>query len=101
MRHWTRSTLLRYNISDFFSSLLGVFASVAGIPAPIPPGQRNDFHAGFEQAIGKHFVIDADYMWKYTHNAYDFSVLFNTPITFPIAWKNSKIYGPSVRVSIP
>ncbi|MCU1342478.1 MAG: Oar protein [Candidatus Acidoferrum typicum] len=80
---------------------LGVFASVAGTPAPIPPGQRNDFHAGFEQAIGKHFVIDADYMWKYTHNAYDFSVLFNTPITFPIAWKNSKIYGPSVRVSIP
>ncbi len=46
-------------------------------------------------------MIDADYMWKYTHNAYDFSVLFNTPITFPIAWKNSKIYGPSVRVSIP
>jgi len=80
---------------------LGVFASVAGNPGPVPPGQRNDFHAGFEQAFGKHLVIDADYMWKYTHNAYDFSVLFNTPITFPIAWKNSKINGPSVRVSVP
>jgi Carboxypeptidase regulatory-like domain/TonB-dependent Receptor Plug Domain len=80
---------------------LGVFASVAGTPGPIPPGQRNDFHAGFEQAIGKHLVIDADYMWKYTHNGYDFSVLFNTPITFPIAWTNSKINGPSVRVSVP
>jgi hypothetical protein len=80
---------------------LGVFASVAGTPGPIPPGQRNDFHAGFEQAIGKHLVIAADYMWKYTHNAYDFSVLFNTPITYPISWKNSKIYGPSVRVSVP
>jgi hypothetical protein len=80
---------------------LGVFASVAGTPGPIPPGQRNDFHAGFEQAIGKHLVIAADYMWKYTHNGYDFSVLFNTPITYPIAWTNSKIYGPSVRVSVP
>ena len=79
----------------------GVFASVLGTPAPIPPGQRNDFHAGFEQAFGKHLVIDADYMWKYTHNAYDFSVLFNSPITFPIAWQRSKIYGPSVRVSFP
>jgi hypothetical protein len=54
-----------------------------------------------EQAFGKHLVIDADYMWKYTHNAYDFSVLFNTPITYPIAWQRSKIYGPSVRVSFP
>ena len=80
---------------------LGVFASVLGAPGPVPPGQRNDFHAGFEQVFGKHLVIDADYMWKYTHNAYDFSVLFNTPITYPIAWDRSKIYGPSIRVSFP
>jgi hypothetical protein len=26
-------------------------------------------------------------------NAYDFDVLFNTPITFPIAWPNSKLDG--------
>jgi Carboxypeptidase regulatory-like domain/TonB-dependent Receptor Plug Domain len=77
----------------------GVFASVLGTPAPIPPGQRNEFHAGFEQAFGKHLVIDADYLWKYTHNSYDFSVLFNSPITFPIAWQRSKISGPSVRVN--
>ena len=30
---------------------------------------------------------------KYTHNAYDFSTLLNTTITFPIAWHNSKIDG--------
>jgi Carboxypeptidase regulatory-like domain/TonB-dependent Receptor Plug Domain len=79
----------------------GVFASVLGTPGPIPPGQRNDFHAGFEQAFGKYLVIDADYMWKYTHNAYDFGVLFGTPITFPIAWQRSKIHGASFRVSFP
>jgi hypothetical protein len=45
--------------------------------------------------------VDADYLWKYTHNAYDFSAFGNTPIFFPIAWKNSKIDGPSVRVSLP
>ena len=43
--------------------------------------------------------MDADYFWKYTHNAYDFSVLFNTPITFPVAWHNSKLDGVSARVS--
>jgi hypothetical protein len=67
----------------------------------IPAGQRNEFHAGFQQAFGKFLVIDADYLWKYTHNAYDFSDLLNTPIFFPIAWHNSKISGPSARISVP
>ncbi len=57
------------------------------------PGYRNEFHAGFQQALGRHFVVNADYIWKYTHNAFDFSVLGNTPITFPIDWHNSKIPG--------
>jgi hypothetical protein len=71
------------------------------LQSPIRSGQRNQFNAGFQQAIGKYAVIDADYLWKYTHNAYDFSTFGNTPIFFPIAWKNSKIDGPSVRVSMP
>jgi hypothetical protein len=71
------------------------------ILAPIRSGQRNQFNAGFQQAFGKHLVVDADYLWKYTHNAYDFSAFANTPIFFPIAWKSSKIDGPSVRVSLP
>ncbi len=68
--------------------------------APIRSGQRNQFNAGFQQAFGKYLVVDADYLWKYTHNAYDFSAFANTPIFFPIAWHNSKIDGPSVRVSL-
>jgi hypothetical protein len=76
-----------------------IFGQASAVP--IPPGYRNDFHAGFQQAFGKYLVIDADYMWKYTHNAYDFSALLDTPIFFPIAWHNSKISGPSGRVSMP
>jgi hypothetical protein len=71
------------------------------LQAPIRSGQRNQFNAGFQQAFGKFAVVDADYLWKYTHNAYDFSTFGNTPIFFPIAWKNSKIDGPSVRISMP
>ena len=73
----------------------------ASLQQPIKSGQRNQFNAGFQQAFGKYVVVDADYLWKYTHNAYDFSAFGNTPIFFPIAWKNSKIDGPSVRVSMP
>jgi hypothetical protein len=73
-----------------------VFGSVSN---PIRPGNRNDFDTGLQQGIGKWLIIDADYFWKFTHNAYDFDVLFNTPITFPISWNNSKVDGVSGRVS--
>jgi hypothetical protein len=79
----------------------GVFSSVLGQPGQIRSGQRNEFHAGFQQAFGRHLVVDGDYLWKYTHNAFDFGVLFNTPITFPISWHNSKITGFSIRASVP
>jgi len=85
-----------------------VVASVTGNPlldalfggssGPIRAGQRNEFHAGLQQAFGRYLVVDGDYLWKYTHNAYDFSDLLNTPIFFPIGWHNSKISG-STRAS--
>ena len=72
-----------------------------GVSTTLEPGFRNEFHAGLQQSIGKHFVLSGDYIWKYTHNAFDFSVLGNTPITFPIDWHNSKIPGIAGRVDIP
>lgn len=65
----------------------------------ISPGRRNEYNTGFQQSIGKWIAIDADYFWKYTTNAYDFSVLQNTTITFPIAWNQSKLDGFTTRVS--
>jgi hypothetical protein len=69
--------------------------------APIRPGFRNQFNAGLQQAFGRFLVVDADLFWKYTHNGYDFSIFGSTPITFPIAWHNSKLNGVSVRASLP
>jgi Carboxypeptidase regulatory-like domain/TonB-dependent Receptor Plug Domain len=68
---------------------------------PLAPGFRNEFHAGLQQAFGKYLVVDGEYIWKYTHSAYDFSVLGATPITFPIEWHNSKIPGYAIRASMP
>ena len=53
-----------------------------------------------QQAFGKHVVFDGEYIWKYTHNGYDFSILGNTPITFPVEWHNSKIPGFTARVNL-
>ncbi len=70
-------------------------------PAPFNPGIRSEYHAGLQQAFGKHLVFSGEYIWKYTHNAYDFSVLGATPITFPIEWHNSKIPGYAIHISVP
>jgi hypothetical protein len=73
----------------------------SGTATPLAPGFRNEFHAGLQQAFGKYLVIDGEYIWKYTHNGYDFSILGATPITFPIEWNNSKIPGYAIRANVP
>ena len=78
-----------------------IAALVPCVPAQLNPGFRNEFHAGLQQAFGRYLVFDGEYIWKYTHNAYDFSVLGNTPITFPIEWHNSKIPGYAASVKVP
>ncbi len=79
----------------------GLAANVFGAKASIPvePGTRNQFNAGVQQKITRYLVFDGDYFWKFTNNAYDFDVLYNTPITFPIAWHNSKLDGVTGRLS--
>ena len=71
-------------------------ATLQGYPcltSPLSPGWRNEYHAGLQQAFGRYLVFSGEYIWKYTHKAYDFSVLGNTPITYPIEWSSSKIPG--------
>ena len=71
------------------------------VSGAINPGFRNEFHAGLQQAFGKYLVVDGEYIWKYTHGAYDFGVVAASPIAFPIEWHNSKIPGYAIRVSVP
>jgi len=76
-------------------------SGVPCIAGPITPGYRNEFHAGLQQAFGRYLVVSGDYIWKYTHNGYDFGTVGSTPITFPIEWHNAKIPGYALRVSVP
>ena len=45
-------------------------------------------------------VFSGEYIWKYTHNGYDFSVLGNTPITFPMEWDARRFRDYAGRVSV-
>jgi hypothetical protein len=78
-----------------------ILSCQTGATGTMHPGYRNEFHASLQQALGKNVILSGEYIWKYTHNAFDFSVLGNTPITFPIDWHNSKIPGYAVHLEVP
>jgi Carboxypeptidase regulatory-like domain len=75
---------------------LGAYGQSALVPAA-----RNQFDAGFEQSISKYLIVDGEYFWKYTKDDFDFDVLLNTPLTFPIQWRKSKIDGFDMRLTMP
>ena len=78
-----------------------LLACISNAATPFSPGWRNEFHIGLQQAAGRYLVFSGEYVWKYTHNAYDFGVFGATPLTFPIEWNNSKIPGVAGRISVP
>jgi hypothetical protein len=109
------STLLRLSYSRSYETpqnenlILSSATGAGGLAAnvfnaygsvPLQPGRRNQFNAGFQQPIGHYLVVDGDYFWKYTRNAYDLDTLLNTAIIFPIEWAKSKMDGFSARVSL-
>jgi len=68
---------------------------------PLSPGSRNEFHVGLQQALSKYLVVSGEYIWKYTQRGFDFSILGDSPITFPVEWAKSKIPGYAIRFSVP
>ena len=101
---YSRTMETPYNENLLLSSASGVGGLATNVfgafaAAPLQPGHRNQYNAGVQQAFGRFLQVDADYFWKYTDNGYDFDVLFNTPVAFPISWRKSKLDGVGVRLS--
>ena len=102
---YTRNFETPYNENLVLSSATGAGGLADGILGAasnesLKPGRRNQFNVGMQQAVGKHVVFDVDYFHKHTTNAYDFNVILNTPVTFPISWSQSKLDGISARVNL-
>jgi Carboxypeptidase regulatory-like domain len=102
---YTRNFETPYNENLILSSATGAGGLADGTLGdasnqPLKPGRRNQFDVGLQQGFGKLIVFDIDYFNKRTTNAYDFNVLLNTPVTFPISWSRSKIDGISARINL-
>jgi hypothetical protein len=88
-----------YNENLLLSSGIGSEV-LTGTATPPPPGKRHEVEVGVQQAVGRWVVVDVGYFDKHTDNAYDFNVLFNTPIAFPVAWDHSRINGFTGKVNL-
>jgi hypothetical protein len=88
-----------YNENLLLSSGIGL-NGVFGEGQVLQPGKRNQGEFGIQQGFGSWLVADFGYFVKRTHNAYDFGVLFDTPIVFPISWDHSKIDGFTGRINL-
>jgi hypothetical protein len=89
-----------YNEGLLLSSGVGAEALTGGTTTPPPPGKRDQVELGIQQGVGRWVVADFGYFNKHTDNGYDFNVLFNTPIVFPVAWDHSQINGFTGRVNL-
>jgi hypothetical protein len=88
-----------YNENLLLSSGVGA-ELLTGTSTPPPPGHRNEIETGIQQGFGRWVVADFGYFDKHTTNGYDFNVLFNTPIVFPVAWDHSHLNGFTGRVDL-
>lgn len=81
--------------------LAPLLSCTPGVNSVLQPGYRNEYHVSVQQGFGRYLVVSGEYIWKYTRNAADFSVLGNTPITFPIDWHNAKVPGYALHANVP
>jgi hypothetical protein len=88
-----------YNENLLLSSGVGL-GGLFGEGQILQPGKRHQMEVGIQQGLGKWAVVDVGYFNKRTDNAYDFGVLFDTPIVFPVSWDHSKIDGFTGRLNI-
>ncbi len=88
-----------YNENLLLSSGIGL-NGLFGDGQILQPGRRNQIEIGAQQSLGRWVVVDFGYFNKHTDNGYDFSVLFDTPIVFPVSWDHSRINGFTGRINL-
>jgi hypothetical protein len=100
---YARIFLTPYNENLVLSSSTGAGGLASGPKTtfqPLTPGKRNQFNLGLEQQLGRKLSVQAEYFWKFTHGAYDFNSILDTPLNFPIQFRKSKIDGALVRATL-
>ncbi len=68
---------------------------------PVRPSRGNFYEAGFAKGLFGKLRLDANFFQRSVDNFADDDLLFNTGVSFPIAFRKADIHGVEVKLEIP
>jgi hypothetical protein len=68
---------------------------------PLRPSRANFFEAGFSKTIADKLRLDGCWFRRSAANFADDSLLFNTGVSFPVAFAHATVSGYEVKVEVP
>jgi len=68
---------------------------------PVRPSVGDYYEAGLTRVFAQHLKISTNYFRRVVDNYADDSQIFNTTISFPIAFRKAILYGAEGKVEIP
>ncbi len=68
---------------------------------PVQPSVGNYYEAGLSKGFLRKLRLDANYFRRLVNNYADDDQINNTTISFPIAFRNSIIYGAEAKIDLP
>ncbi len=68
---------------------------------PVAPAQGNYYEAGITKAFLKKVSLDTNVYFRSLNNFADDDLLLNTPVSFPIAFRQGQIYGTEAKLNMP
>jgi len=71
------------------------------IRLPVQPSHGNFYEAGLTKSFAGKLRLDLSYYKRTFNNYADDDLLFDTGISFPIAFRRGEIYGTEAKVEIP
>jgi hypothetical protein len=67
---------------------------------PLRPSRGNFVEAGFSKSVSRHVRIDGDWYRRSFENFADDSLLFNTGVSFPIAFSEARVHGLETKIDV-
>ncbi|HEY7391198.1 MAG TPA: TonB-dependent receptor [Bryobacteraceae bacterium] len=68
---------------------------------PVEPARGNYYQAGFARGLFGNVQFKTDFYWRGYRNFPDDDLLFNTGVSFPIAFAKANIYGIEAKLDVP
>ena len=83
------------------SSTAATTLNPVSLQLPVEPSEGNYFEAGLTKGVFNELKFSANYFYRTVSNYADDDQIFNTTISFPIAFEKGIVYGAEGKIDLP